>query len=590
MRLPERVGLGDALRHRVIRQLLEALLFEGVIRYSAVPTQQTGWQWLHFSLGELEARCRGRVRGFGRVSLAVESLGLTRRGKRVAVDLESLIGHLPAPLERREALLEELEATLQHARECRRLPDRRDLDTEALDSALHEGHPYHPCFKTRLGFRGDDPVRFGPESGHSFRLHWLAVPRDRLVARLPEVEWSFWDRELGATTARALRAALHDSGTDTCHHHLMPVHPWQWRQLSEGPLGPALARGEIISLGAFGDVYRSSQSLRSLFNASRPGQACVKLSLGISNTSSRRHLDPHSVPSAPSISRWLNRTVDADPRFAQHYPLRLLDEYAGLLVTGHPERPTEQSALAGELGAIWRRGIATRLVEGERAVPCNALFAVEADGRPFIHPWIERYGVGAWLDALLHTLVLPVWHLLVAHGIAVEAHAQNALLVVRDGWPVALLLRDFHDSVEYVESFLPEAAERPDFDERQALYDAAPADRYYRMGRVEALRELVMDTLFVFHLSELALAMETHYRLHETHFWQRVGGCLETHARHHPELAPRLARLGHHRPWIATESLLTRKLRGPDAPECHHRIPNPLADGDFSDNPDDSRG
>ncbi|EWH00379.1 IucA/IucC family protein [Halomonas sp. BC04] len=583
------VARSEPVESRVIRQLLEALLFEGLVAYRAAACM-TGWQWLHFSLGELQGRCKGQVRGFGRIRLNVQSLCLTCDGKRVCLGLEGLVERLPASPERRLVFLQELEATVRNTRACRRIASRRELDAEALDSALHEGHPYHPCFKTRLGFSDDDQVNYGPESGNTFRLKWLAVPLGHRQACLPCDEEAFWRRELGPETAQALRVALRRAGGNPRRHVVLPVHPWQWQLLREGALRPALARGEIIDLGVLGDRYRASQSLRSLFNASRPGQSCVKLSLGIGNTSSRRHLVPHSVPSAPAISRWLRQTIDSDPCFSRDYPLRLLEEYAGLLYTGHPEHPTEREALAGELGAIWRDGIASRLGEGERAVPLNALFAVEADGRPFIQPWIERHGIAAWFEAVIRSVVLPVWHLLAAHGIAVEAHAQNGLLVVREGWPVALLLRDFHDSVEYVEAYLPKGGGGPDLAARQAIYDLAPDDRYYRMGEVEALRELMMDTLFVFHLSELALLMERHYCLPEAEFWSQVNDCLAAYARHHPELSERLARLGHRRHWIAAEALLTHTLRGPEAPECHHCVPNTLADADVFDNQADHRG
>jgi len=579
----------EPVTSRVIRQLLEALLHEGLVAYRGA-SRMGGWQWLHFSLGELQGRCKGRVRGFGRVRLNVQSLCLMRNGRQVPIGLEVLVESLPAPRECRQTLLQELAASVRNTRDCRRVAQRRELQAEALDSALHEGHPYHPCFKARLGFEGDDARRYGPEAGNVFRLHWLAVPHEQRQASLPYDEEAFWRRELGTENAQALRAALHVAGADPRRHAVLPVHPWQWQALRERALAPALARGEVIPLGPLGDRYRASQSLRSLFNASRPGQACIKLPLGIGNTSARRHLEPHSVPSAPAISRWLRKTVEGDPRLQQDYPLRLLDEYAGLLYVGPGESQAEREGVAGELGAIWRRGIVSQLGEGERAVPLNALFAVEVDGRAFIQPWVERHGLLPWLEAAIRRVVLPVWHLLVAHGIGVEAHAQNGLLVVRDGWPVALLLRDFHDSVEYVEAFLPEGANRPDFGERQPLYDLAPDDRYYRMAEVEALRELVMDTLFVYHLSELALLMECHCCLPEAEFWARVSACLTAYAQRHPELAPRLAQLNYRQPRIAAEALLTRKLRGPDAGECHHRIPNALADAGASDNRDHHRG
>src|SRR5690554_8221466 len=98
--------------------------------------------------------------------------------------------------------------------------------------------------------------------------------------------------------------------------------------------------------------------------------------------------------------------------------------------------------------------------------------------------------------------------MLTAHGVGLEAHAQNSLLVVHDGWPRALMLRDFHDSVEFARDYLPRTTPEPDFGPRQSFYDQAPDNQYYRMSNPEALRELVMDTLFIFNLSELALVLE----------------------------------------------------------------------------------
>jgi siderophore synthetase component len=567
----------ESVARRVVRQLLEALLFEGLIPWCCTDSTSGSWQLLRFRMGELNGECLGRIRGFGRVQLNTASLSLTLKGRAVPADLAVLSEQLPATEAQRTVLLRELQATVNNSAASPPHRDRRALGAEALDSALHEGHPYHPCFKARSGFSREEQRHYGPESGRCFRLHWLAVRRDQCLAHLPVAEETFWQRELGTETAYLLRAAFNRVGANWQDYCALPVHPWQWRHLKTTTLAPALARGDALHLGPLGDRYRASQSVRSLFNASRPRQACVKLSLGIGNTSSRRHLEPHSVPSAPQISRWLQTVVAGDDHFIRPYPLRLLPEYASLIYTGHGGQPTEQSGLAGELGSIWREGIDRQLHTGERAIPMNALSMLEADGLPFIDPWLQLHGVMPWLEALIDTLVLPVWHLLIAHGIGVEAHAQNSLIVMRGGWPVALMLRDFHDSVEYVADFLPPDAAGPSFGDRQAFYDDAPDDRYYRMGQVEALRELVMDTLFVFNLSELAQVLEIHYQVPEAMVWAQVRHCLDGYARRHPELTARLAQVGHHRNPIATESLLTRTLRGPGAGECHHPIPNALA-------------
>lgn len=578
------IALAETPPQRVLRQLLEALLFEGVVPYRLADRNRTGWQWLSFQAGSLHGRCRGRVRGFGRLRLDMDTLTLEHKRQPVSPSLARLTGQLPAASPCQQALLTELVATVNNSERLDALyhahgpMDRRILHGEALDRALHEGHPYHPCYKSRLGFQGDDLLRYSPETSTAFRLHWVAVPRGFLDSHLPTPDMTFWQSELGREHAYLLRAAFHRSGVDWQDCGALPAHPWHWQKLTEGPLAVDLKTLGIQSLGPLGDRYRPGQSLRSLFNVSRPTQACIKLPLGIHNTSSRRHLEPHSVPSAPIISQWLEAIVAADPQFDTTYPLRLLPEYASLGITSSGHRETACARLEGELAAIWRTSISARLDEGEQAIPLNALFQWQPDGLPFIHPWVEHHGLGPWLDATLKAVILPVWHMLAGHGVGLEAHAQNSLLVVRDGWPRALMLRDFHDSVEYARDFLHPATPEPDFGPRQALYDQAPDDQYYRMKGPEALRELVMDTLFIFNLSELALLLDEAYAFDEARFWDRVRAILTDYSLRHPDLAARSVRLAWNQPWLHTESLLRRKLQ-PDNQSHRHRVPNPLATG-----------
>lgn len=581
------ISLTESPTQRVLRQLLEALLFERLIPYRPCNDNRSGWQWLSFRIGSLPGRCRARVRGFGRLRLDMDTLTLGQEQPTTSTSLARLVGQLPAASTQQQALLNELVATIENTERLDALyrargpRERRGLHGEALDCALHEGHPYHPCYKSRLGFQGDDLVRYSPETSTGFRLHWVAVPRRYLDSQLPAPDMAFWQSELGREQAYLLRAAFHRAGVDWQHCGALPTHPWQWQQLCQGPQASRLDALGIRSLGPLGDRYRPGQSLRSLFNVSRPANACIKLPLGIHNTSSRRHLEPHSVPSAPAISRWLEVILATDSQFDAAYPLRLLPEYASLGITTGRDRSTgstDSTGLEGELAAIWRASIRSRLNDGEQAIPLNALFQWQPDGMPFIHPWVEHYGLGPWLEATLKAVILPVWHMLAAHGVGLEAHAQNSLLVVRDGWPRALMLRDFHDSVEYARDYLPPTTPEPDFGTRQALYDQAPDDQYYRMSGPAALRELVMDTLFIFNLSELALLLDEAYGFNETRFWDRVRTILTDYARQYPDLTSRLDGLAWDQPILQTESLLRRKLRPDNQSHCL-RVTNPLASG-----------
>ncbi|MEC7815797.1 MAG: IucA/IucC family protein [Pseudomonadota bacterium] len=584
------IGWGDeAPERRVLRQLLEACVFEGLLPWRAGPMGRSGWRPLTLTIGDRSLLCQGRIRGFDRVRLRPDSLpAYLATGESLA----RIVRALTPCRQRGEHLLRLLNATVENTLRLSQAlhssgatADRRALSGDALDAALTEGHPYHPCFKSRFGFRAADLLRYSPETGQGFHLLWLAVPFPCLNQSYAGHEGHFLEQALGTDTRYLLRAACFRAGLDPHQYGLMPVHPWQWQQLNHSPAAGTLSAAGVHVLGTSGDRYRPGQSLRSLFPADQAQRATIKLPLGVINTSSRRHLEPHSILSAPAISAWLQQTVNADSRFGDRFPLRLLSEYGS--VAWHPVVPEDPAGamLTRELGAIWRRPMSDSLSDGETAIPMNALYAVEADGQPFVQPWIERYGLNTWLEAALNTLVLPVWHLLVAHGIGVEAHGQNSLLVVRDGWPVALMLRDFHDSVEYVDDFLPPAAPRPDFGPRQALYDQAPDDRYYRMGKPEALRELAMDTLFVFNLSELALMLSSHYQLPEPTFWQRVIRILTRYAEQYPSLAARVQALGAFRPSITTESLLTRLVANPQT-DHRHTVANALAAG--SDTPNET--
>lgn len=565
--MPSPSDLREAPEARVLRQLVEALLFERVVAAEARREgEATRFAW---SAGGRDYRCLGRVRGFGRIRVEPSSIEARGPGQdwRPA-SLTQIVATAADTGWRAATLLRELERTVRFCRwNADHLPDRprRALDFRALDGALDEGHPYHPCFKARGGFGEDDHAAFGPEAGAAFRLHWLAVRRDLIRHALPVDEGAFWRAELGETAARDLAGRRAARGLAATDFAFMPIHPWQWRALERGGLEGPVADGAIHHLGEAGPRYVASQSVRTLHNADEPLKSSVKLSMSMANTSSLRTIEPHSVCVAPALSRWLGELVAGDPALAGR--VSVLQEYAGLVVD-------REGPLAGQIAAIWRESAESCLAAGERAVPFNALMATEADGRLFAEPWLARYGASAWAERLIEVVVAPVWRLIARHGVALEAHGQNMVLVHRDGWPERLVLRDFHDSLEYAPDFLREGAAFPDLAAVDPVYAGAADDRFHRMGGVEELRALVMDSLFVFCLSDLAEALERTGALREDAFWRIVSARLSRLA---DEAEPaRLARLGWRAKQVAVERLLAPKLA--EAAERFVAAPNVFAE------------
>lgn len=573
--MPLPLDIHDRPALRVVRQLVEAILYEGLSSQPITIRSNTEFTW---RLGEDDYRSHGKIGAFNRVRIVPDSVEILRDGRWVKAGLSQLVESLDAAPKQKLQLLTELERTAQLSAlndlQCHRT-SRRELAFAELDSALDEGHPYHPCYKARTGFSDWDHLAYGPEAANTFQLVWLAVSRDLLHQSVPCDEETFWLEELGPEQWALLNERRLACGARSTSFGLIPLHPWQWNELKDTALSSWLAGGSAFFLGAAGNHYRASQSVRTLFNADNPHRASVKVAMNIINSSSRRTLEPHCVCTAPVISKWLEDIIESDPLFRSRYNLSILPEYAGIIAG-------RDSPLAGQVAAIWRQSINGLLEDGETAAPLNALMVMEKDGRPFIDDWIERYGLDKWLDRLIEVCVMPVWHLLVRHGIATEAHGQNMVLVHRNGWPERLVLRDFHDSVEYVPDFLADKAQVPDFLAINPAYRGAAPDTYYWMEDVESLGELVVDALFIYNLCEISHLLEHCYGLAETTFWAKLRARLIRYARDEA-LEERHGRLCLGRRLINTESLLSRKLddRGRS---FSHQVDNSLApSGDLAD-------
>lgn len=578
----------NALENRVIRQLIEALLFEKIIAF----TYQNGY--FCFRLGITQYRTMGKMSGFSRVRLNTEHMyylsisnttkqSVTDEAETISnwqpIELHQILADLPTAENVKQRLNNELHQTIKLCRWneqfLTRLDSRRELSYHQLESAIDEGHPYHPCFKARTGFSEQDHQHYGPECANTFQLHWLAVRRCYLKRRFNSVpEKTFWQQELDANSLAFLNKKLALHTTDSSAFSFMPIHPWQWLNLQK-KLAPAIAKQQLYYLGAAGDSYQASISVRTLLNVSDPNKANIKLPLNIVNTSSLRTIESHSICTAPVLSHWLNQLYKSDTFLQQH--MILLPEYAGIRITNDGQQPQPWiDELEDQLGVIFRESL-TNYCDDKGALPFVALTAIEQDNKPFIAPWIQEYGCDQWLQKLIETTIIPVWHLLVHHGIALEAHGQNMLLQHQQGWPEKVILRDFHESLEYVHDYLARPELAPIFGELESCYNHASPNQYYWMSSVEALRELLVDTLFVFNLADLAVLLNHYYQYAEQDFWRVVYQCMQDYQQSGITSQERLEKIDIFQPKIKTESLLKKKFDGNRAAEYHHSVNNPLA-------------
>lgn len=570
------------VRRRVFRQLVESLVYEGALEtrrgdgnLAAIDGVDDAGRPVRY---EFEAE---RRHSFGRVRAGVLwRVSGTRAAEADSVTrfLDEVRGHLAADPARLANFARELEETIlkdtlaQHAR----APGDDDLSVasyHALEASVTDGHLYHPVYKSRMGFDVADNLAYGPEFANPIRPLWIAAHRSisHVATTASAKEHEFLAGQLDTETLGAFRARIAETGATPEEYTMLPVHPWQWRERVPHAFAAQLASRELVVLGEDPHQHLAQQSIRTLSCVDAPERAYLKLSLSIVNTSTSRVLAPHTVRNAAPISDWLHGILAADGYLRDELGTVLLRELHGVCVDPAPAAELVRDDSYGALGCIWRESLHGKLSGEQRAVPFTALTARALDGTPLIDPWVRELGVVTWVRELLRVSMLPVVHLLRCHGIAIEAHAQNMILVHRNGRPSRVALRDFHDGVRFCRAALAEPERCPE------LFATPPhhANRnsFVQTDDTELVADFVLDAFLFINLGELAMFLRDAYLLPEPDFWALAREVLAEHQRRFPAPATSYELT---KPTIGVEQLTMRRLL-PDTELRLHTVPNPLA-------------
>jgi siderophore synthetase component len=259
-----------------------------------------------------------------------------------------------------------------------------------LEQSVVDGHPLHPCTRTRTGLSQAQVLAYAPEHRPTVRLREVEVAPQRWYG-----------------LACAPRLLLHPYQ----HELARQEHPW------------------LAEVSREVDAY-PLMSLRTLAIAGDPAHH-VKTAVDAQMTSAVRTVSPASIHNGLALSGLLRQLAD------RVEGLEILAETGGgaVVVDGEPDRRL----------AVVHRAVPS-LGPGEIALPLAALSApTPATGAPLLDELMDTgYGGDplSFLDAFAGVLLRPVFTLL-RLGVALEAHGQNSLVVVRDGRVSRLWYRDF---------------------------------------------------------------------------------------------------------------------------------------------------
>ncbi|GAA5630024.1 2-[(L-alanin-3-ylcarbamoyl)methyl]-3-(2-aminoethylcarbamoyl)-2-hydroxypropanoate synthase [Acinetobacter calcoaceticus] len=448
---------------------------------------------------------------------------------------------------------------------------------DILESYLMDGHPYHPCYKSRVGFSLQDNVRYGVEFAQPMALVWLAV-HQKLVAENHsshiETE-AFFKEQLNAQDLIQFQQQLDKQTQNAAEYVWIPVHPWQWENHLISIFAEEIADQDIIHLGHSQDRYLAQQSLRTVTNLQHPEKPYIKLSMSLTNTSSSRVLAKHTVMNGPIITDWLQRLIDQSET-AQQLDFAVLREVYGLSVdfTRLPASHAQQTY--GTIGCLWRESVHQYLREGEDAIPLNGVSHIQKDGQALIAPWLQHYGVEQWTRQLLKVVITPLIHLLFAEGIATESHGQNIILVHQQGWPTRVLLKDFHDGVRYSPAHLAHPELAPELDQLPPEHAKTNSMSFILTDDLDGIRDFSCACLFFVALTDIAIFLNQTYSVAEQDFWQWAAEVIQEYQQQHPEHHQRYQIFDVFAEKLRIESLTKRRLFGDGRIQIKF-VDNPLA-------------
>ena len=492
--------------------------------------------------GSVHYRFAARKRALDHWSIEADSIRRTdSTGTELPLDVLDLILDLQRSLgisgEVLPLYLEEITSTL--ASSAYRMAGRQRSAAELaragfqeIEAGMTEGHPCFVANNGRLGFGAAEYAAFAPETSSRVRLVWVAARRQhsRFSCSADTDRERLLLDELGPQVLASFDGQLRDLGLDPADYHLIPVHPWQWWNRLAVTFAADVARRDLVCLGHAPDDYLAQQSIRTFFNASAPERHYVKTALSVLNMGFLRGLSADYMEATPAINDWLAELVAGDPVLASTRVEVLRERAAVGYRSDHYARAAQKgSPYLKMLAALWRESPVPRLGEGERLATMASLLHTDAEGSSLAAALIAESGLqpAVWLRRYLDAYLVPLLHSYYAHDLVFMPHGENVILVLRDGVPQRVLLKDIAEEIAVMspDSPLPPAVER--------IRAEVPEDM-----RLLSLLTDVFDCFLRFLNGILA----DQGVLGEDDFWAVVAQCVAGYQDSVPELADRFER------------------------------------------------
>ena len=305
----------------------------------------------------------------------------------------------------------------------------------ASEQGLWFGHPNHPAPKARLWPAHLAQETYAPEFQARTALHLFEVPREGLRI------------SANGLTEEQVLAGFADQHRAGPGRAIICLHPVQAQLfVQDRRVQQLLELGELRDLGTTGPLASPTASMRTWYIEDH--DYFIKGSLNVRITNCVRKNAWYELESTLIIDQLFQRLQQTQPQTLGG--LSTVAEPGSLSWAPKHASETDSHWFREQTGAILRENFCRR-AGADVSVMAGTLFARDIHSQPLVHEFLQGFNGGplgdqqllVWFARYQALLLRPVLALFFNHGVVMEPHLQNSVLIHDNGQPRQLLLRDF---------------------------------------------------------------------------------------------------------------------------------------------------
>ncbi|KML51394.1 IucA/IucC family protein [Bacillus safensis] len=336
-------------------------------------------------------------------------------------------------------------------RNIERFLKERESDQAALSQADFEyieaeqslllGHLTHPTPKSRQGMTEEEEAVYSPELKGAFQLHYFKAHHSIVLqdSSISQPAASLMLEELSRQVPEETERL--NMLTENGEYVLIPIHPLQVKVVMEKAFVKRyIEEGKLTYLGPLGSEYTATSSFRTVYQ--KDSAYMLKFSVPVKITNSLRINKQKELDRGVEMSRILKTELGVS-LYEKFSGFRVIEDPAYLSIRGDEAESgfevviRQNPFLHREKGASLIAGLCQDHAYGGKsrlAGIIHELAAIEGRSTEAVsQDWFKQY---------LTISLKPMLWLFETYGLALEAHQQNAVVQMRDGYPETFYYRD----------------------------------------------------------------------------------------------------------------------------------------------------